>query len=274
MSKPRISVVQYLNTAPLVWGMRHGAQRDRFDLSFTTPARCADALRSGEADVGIIPSIEYQRIAGLQIVPGVSIASKSVVKSVLLLSNRPAEEIESVALDTSSRTSAALVEILLRKFYGRPWRSIPLDPDPEAMLRQADAALLIGDPALVYRGPAAHVYDLASEWRKFTGLPFVFALWAGPEKARLGEHVEAFLASRDYGVAHVDEIAAEYASQLGLSAADLRAYLTENINYSLDEENLAGLRLFYRLATEMGLIGRAQDLRFVPPRAQRQGHTG
>jgi chorismate dehydratase len=259
---PRVSVVQYLNTAPLVWGLQHGDQRERYELAFTTPAICADDLATGRADVGIIPSIEYQRIEGLKVLPGLSIASKERVRSVLLLSRVPIEEVRSVALDTSSRTSAALVKILFTRFYGIEVAARGSAPDPASMLRNADAALLIGDPALVYKGDA-HVFDLASEWRKFTGLPFVFALWA----LRLFDHHTYlrpdFESSRHQGLAHLGEIAAEWAPRLGFPAEAIRIYLTENIDYTLDEENLAGLRLFYRLAHEVGIIPSVKELDLV-----------
>lgn len=259
--KPRVSVVQYLNTAPLVWGMTHGSLRDSFELTFTTPACCADDLSAGRADLGIIPSIEYQRIDGLKLLPGLSIASKHRVRSVLLLARVPVEEVRTVALDTSSRTSAALVQVLLRKFYKLDVTTRPASPNPEAMLRSADAALLIGDPALVYTGNA-RVYDLAEEWRRFTGLPFVFALWAyrpGPalDPAALARD---FTQSRDEGLAHLNDIAAEWAPRLGPTADAVKVYLTENIDYTLDEENLEGLRLFYRLAHEVGAAPAVKDL--------------
>jgi chorismate dehydratase len=260
--KTRISVVQYLNTAPLVWGMLHGDERGRFDLAFTTPAECAEDLRAGRADAGIIPSIEYQRMDGLQVLPGMSIASKYRARSVLLLSRVPIDQVRSLALDNSSRTSAALVMILLRKFYGIEVPSAPHAPDPEAMLREADAALLIGDAALTYRGDA-QVLDLAAEWRKFTGLPFVFAFWAGARSAQPGKLRRAFEHSRDEGLAHLAEIAAEYAPRLGLSRDEVRIYLSENIDYTLDEENLEGLRLFYRLAEETGAIAGIKALDFA-----------
>ncbi|HMD99692.1 MAG TPA: menaquinone biosynthesis protein [Terriglobia bacterium] len=311
MTKPRISVVQYLNTAPLVWGMLHGAERGKFDLEFTTPARCADAVAQGRADVGIVPSIEVPRIDGAEIVPGVCIASKGLVKSVLLLSQVPIEEIRSVAMDNSSRTSAALVTVLLRRFYGLDFRSEPADPQPEEMLKRVDAALLIGDPALAYQLkvetgnwkpetgnskletgnwkletrfdnsiPACHserseeslfvtraatlfVYDLAAEWKKFTSLPFVFALWAGRPEAGLAEFVREFQESRDQGLRHLDAIASEWAPRLELTESAVKLYLAENINYDLDEENLAGLRLFYKLAAEEGLTPAGKELRFV-----------
>ena len=262
--KPCVSVVQYLNTAPLVWGMVHGPLCGRFDLAFTTPACCAEDLRAGRAEVGIIPSIEYQRIDGLKLLPGMSIASKNRVRSVLLLARVPIEQVRTVALDTSSRTSAALVQVLLQKFYKLEVVSRPANPDPEAMLRSSDAALLIGDPALLYNGNA-RIYDLGEEWRRFTGLPVVFAVWAfrpgpGIDPADLGRD---FASSRNAGLEHVDDIAAEWAPRLGLTAQAVKIYLTGNIDYTLDEENLAGLRLFHRLAHEIGAIRDLKDLDFA-----------
>ena len=263
MNKPRVSVVEYLNTVPLVWGMLHGEQHGKFELDFTTPAGCADAVREGTADVGIIPSIEYQRLDRAEIVAGVSIAAKAKVKSVLLLAKTPIEDIRTVALDNSSRTSIALVTILLKKFYRRDFEPIPLEPDPGAMLERADAALVIGDPALTYQGRAATALDLAEEWKKFTGLPFVFALWAARAEAGLARWRSDFTGSRDYGLARVDEIAREYAPRYGLSREAVKVYLTRNIDYTLDEDNLRGLRLFYRLARECGMIAAENDLRFA-----------
>lgn len=263
MTKLRISVVQYLNTVPLIWGMVHGEQQCKYELTFTTPARCADAVRGAEADVGIIPSIEYQRIGGLRVVTGVSIASNFEVKSVLLLSNVPADSVQTVAADNSSRTSVALVRILLEKFYLRRVEMTAADPEPDEMLKHADAALVIGDPALAYRGTAPYVYDLAAEWRRFTGLPFVFAFWAGRLDAVLGELGADLRNSRDYGLAHVDEIAAECGPKYRMTPQEVNIYLTRNIDYNLNEEHRQGLRLFYKLAREVGAITKVRDLVFV-----------
>jgi chorismate dehydratase len=263
MPLPKVSVVQYLNTAPLIWGMVKGEEQGKFDLSFTTPAACAEAVRQRHADLGIIPSIEYQRVERAQILAGISIASKSEVKSVLLLSKVPIEKVSSIALDNSSRSSAALVRILMRKFYSRFITATPSAPKPEEMLKRADAALIIGDPALTYQGNAAHVYDLAAEWKKFTGLPFVFALWVGHEDGKLSKWRKDFEGSRDYGLAHVDEIATEYGPKLGLAPEALRVYLTSNIDYSLDEDNRKGLRMFFKLAREAGIIPIEKDLMFA-----------
>ena len=262
-TRPRVSVVQYLNTVPLIWGMLKGDEQGKYDLGFTTPAKCADDLRRREAAVGIIPSIEYQRMDRLRVLPGCSIASKGIVKSVLLLSKVPIEQVTSVALDSSSRTSAALVRVLLQKFYSLSVSVTPVAPEPAKMLENADAALLIGDPALTFDGGALKVYDLAAEWKKFTGLPFVFAVWAGHEDAGLGRFGADFEASRDYGLQHLDDIAREYAPKLGLPPEAVKVYLTENIDYSLDEENLKGLRLFYRLAHEIGIIPGEKEIQFA-----------
>jgi chorismate dehydratase len=257
--------VKYLNTAPLVWGLENSHGCKRYELSPTTPSSCADDLRAGRAQIGIVPSIECQRIAGLKIVPGISIASKRQARSVLLLYRIPLDRVRSIGLDTSSRTSAALVHVLFRKYYNIDVRTKPAPPDPVSVLRDADAALLIGDPALLYQGPA-QTLDLALEWRKLTGLPFVFALWA----CRVDQHEASsedlrrdFERARDGGLAHVREIALEWAPRLGMAVEEVSVYLTENINYTLDEENLAGLRLFYKLAHETGVISAVKDLEFL-----------
>lgn len=263
MLKLKVSVVQYLNTVPLIWGMVRGAEAANFEMTFTTPACCADEVRSVAAAVGIIPSVELQRISNLEIIPGVSISSLAKVRSVALFSKKPIERIASVAIDASSRTSVALLTILLNKFYGIFPPMTLAEPDGDAMLRVADAALLIGDPALAYHNPETAVYDMAEEWKKFTGLPFVFAVWAGAASARLTESAALFRDSRDYGVAHIDEIASEYAPRHLLSPGQVKIYLTENIDYNLSEEHLKGLRLFHKLACEAGLVPGVQPLHFV-----------
>ncbi len=263
MGLPKVSVVQYLNSVPLVWGMLKGEQLGRYEFQFTTPAACADAVHQGKADIGIIPSIEYQRIERAQVLSGISIAAKGEVKSVLLLSKLPIEKVTTVAIDNSSRTSAALLRVMMRKFYSRFITATPCLPKPAEMLKRADAALVIGDPALTFNGQVFRVYDLGAEWRKYTGLPFVFALWVGREDAKLARYRQDFEASRDYGLAHVNEISVEYAAKLNMSAEAIKLYLTQNVDYSLDEENRKGLRLFYKLARETGIIPEEKDLHFA-----------
>jgi chorismate dehydratase len=248
---------------PLIWGMLHGEQQGKYELQYATPSACADAVRQRKADIGIIPSIEYQRIDRVQIFAGISIASKEEAKSVLLLSKVPIAKVQNVAVDNSSRTSAALLRILMRKFYSRWINVTPSAPRPDEMLKRADAALVIGDPALTYNGQVPEVYDLAVEWKRFTGLPFVFAFWAGHEDLNLSKYRMDFESSRDFGLAHVDDIAAEFAPKLGMKPPGVKIYLTKHMDYSLDEENRKGLRLFYKLAREAGIIAVEKELYFA-----------
>lgn len=259
----RVAAVSYLNSVPLVWGLVHGPHRGRFAVTNMLPSRCADALRAGTADAGIIPSIEYQRIGGLKIVPGLSVSSFGPVRSVLLISQCPVEQIRSVALDTSSRTSACLVQILMARHYRIVPRVVSQAPDMEAMLRACDAAMMIGDPALATDFPGLLVRDLADDWRAMTGLPFVFAIWAVRAEAANAGVALAFQESAQYALAHLDEIIPVEQMRTGLPPELIRSYLTENIDFSLGERNLAGLRRFYELARELGLTDQAKELDFV-----------
>ena len=275
MSRLRISVVEYLNTAPLVWGFKHGPLAGKYDLSFTVPSQCAEDLRAARADVAIIPAIEYQRIPGLEILPGVSIASKRTVRSILVVSRVPIADARRVALDLSSRSSAALVRVLCAGHWRIEPEFIDAKPDLAAMLAEADAALVIGDPALRIElrreageplAPGLHdlfVYDVASEWRRWTGLPAVLAVWAARRGAITPEVAADFLASKRYGLARIDEIAANTSVQLGMPAASLAAYLRDNIDFSLDAENRAGLELFFEKAASTGLVPQNRPLEFA-----------
>lgn len=264
MGKPYIAASSYLNTAPLCYSFVYGEQQGRCEfLSDAAPAVCADMLKAKRADAAMIPAIEYQRIPGVVAVPGVCVASKSRVRSVVLASRAPIEEVRSVALDTSSRTSAALIQIILQHFYKRQVAFRPSPPRIAEMLETDDAALIIGDPAMLIDRSALRVYDLAQEWRRHTGLPFVFAFWARREDSLTGLGEVDFAAAKREGLAHTEELADRYAAQLGLPRQELIAYLTENICYDLDEESLQGLRLYYQLAAECGLIETARELVFM-----------
>ena len=189
--------------------MLHGAQRGLFDLDFRIPAECADQVASGAADIGIIPSFELTR-QDLAVIPGAGIACHGAVRSILLVSSRPAGEIRTLAVDSSSRTSVQLARVILERRYGVAPATISHAPDLEAMLRIADAALIIGDPALRI-DPARlpyHVYDLGAEWVEMTGLPMVFAVWAGRRGAVTPEVVEAFRDSCRLRAERMDEIVA------------------------------------------------------------------
>jgi len=267
MSLPRIAVVDYLNARPLVRGFTRPPLADTVQILAGSPARCADRLRDGAVDAALIPSIEYLRIPGLRVVPGMAISARREARSVLLFSRARLPEIRSVALDRSSRTSAALVRILLRARSRHRVDYRPADPDLTRMLADCDAALLIGDAALRAVPRDVKVYDLASEWHTLTGLPFVFAFWAASPKAEHPVPVESFLESKRLGLAERDRIAAEASGELGLPARSLESYLTENIHYDLGEEELKALWLFFRLARESSIVERASDLAFFGPPA-------
>jgi chorismate dehydratase len=263
MKKPYVAASSYLNTAPLCYSFIYGDQVDRCRfLSDASPAVCAEMLKEKRADAAMIPAIEYQRIANIVAVPEVCVASKSRVRSVVLASRVPIEDVRSVALDTTSRTSATLVQILFSRFYGvQPaYRQSP--PRIEQMLETDDAALIIGDPAMLIDRSALKVYDLAQEWRKHTGLPFVFAFWAIRKDSKLWPGEVDFLAAKREGLGHTNELAKRYSESLGLPREELITYLTENINFDLDQESLGGLQLYYELAAECGLIEEAKDLEF------------
>ena len=268
MSRLRISAISYLNTAPLMWDFEHGTAGESFDIAYTLPSQCAAELARGTADIGIIPAAAYATIPNLAILPGVAIASKKAVRSILLVSRKPLDAINTVALDNSSLTSVALTRVLFEKFWGggREFSSLP--PDLDTMLTTHDAALLIGDPALKVNRSQYQTWDLADEWNHFTGKPFVFAFWAVTQTAAKESSLDLsaiFQQSRDHGLlpASLAELTAVWAQKLGLSEAAVHSYLTTNIHYYLDEPCLDGLRLFYRYAAECGVLPRVPDLHFT-----------
>jgi chorismate dehydratase len=251
----RISVVDFLNARPLTWGLLHDPPPG-VSVTRDLPSACAAKLASGEADVGLIPSIEYQRIPNLKAVPGLGIAASSEVRSVLLVSDVSREKIASVALDPASRTSAALTRILLKRAYGISPRFSESDPN-------ADARLIIGDPALKTRLNGHVVLDLAAEWRAFSGHPFVFAFWAAREEAATPELSAMLHRSYEAGKAGFAAMVAEESAASGLSVPVVEDYLRHALHFELDRGDLEGLELFYRLAAEEGLIGPARPLAFL-----------
>lgn len=266
MTKPYIAASSYLNAAPLCYSFIYGEQKDRCRfLSDAAPSRCAELLAEGRADAALIPVVEYQRTGGLKVARGACVASRKSVRSVLLASRVPINEITSVMLDTSSRTSAALIQIILSRFYNLQPSYQTSPPRILDMLEQSDAALIIGDPAMLIDRSNLHVYDLAEEWRKQTALPFVFAFWAvrSDSTAWASGHGVDFIAAKREGVAHAQELADIYSAALGLPREELISYLTLNINYDLDEECLRGLKLYYELAQECGLIEEAREVTFL-----------
>jgi predicted solute-binding protein len=241
----RVCAVSFLNTTPLVWGMLRGPQRGLFDLDFQIPAVCADQVAAGEADIGIIPSFELTR-QDLDIIPGTGIACHGPVRSILLISKCPAAEIRRLAVDSSSRTSVELARILLDKRYDAQPELEPYPPELEPMLRRADAALIIGDPAL-HIDPAAlpyEVHDLGAEWVEMTGLPMVFAVWAGRKGLVTPEVTEAFRQSCRYGREHIEDIVASEAPARGFAPELVRQYLTSHIVHELAPRDYEGLERY------------------------------
>jgi chorismate dehydratase len=260
---PRLAASSYLNSAPLIWSYTRGTRRSRVEL-FTdaAPARCAEMLARGEVEAALVPVIEYQRLPGIAVVPGVCVGARRAVRSVVLATRRAdLRDVRTVALDESSRTSAALVRVIFREFYGLEIETTTRQPDVRAMLGAADAALVIGDPAMTFAREGLRVHDLASLWREHTGLGFVFAMWMARESAAGAVRAADFAGARDEGAAHLEEIVEDYERQLRLPREELRSYLTENVCFDLNEEMRAGLELFFRLAHEHGLIEGVRPLR-------------
>jgi chorismate dehydratase len=280
LSKLRICVVQYLNTAPLVRGFTHGPLQGKYDLSFTVPSLCAEALRTGAADVAIIPAIEYQRIPNCVILPDLSIASKERVRSLLVVSKPPIRQAKRIALDRSSRSTQALTKILCAKRWNIAPEFREAEPDVAAMLEESDAALVIGDPALrlaiaaevkakpgrdgelicegatigMPQHAALHIYDVVREWWQMTERPAVLAVWAARQEIVTEELAEEFVASLNYGLANLDAICKEAADEMQLPEKELALYLRTNIDYSLDDENRKGLLAYYSHALKLGLL--------------------
>jgi chorismate dehydratase len=260
-------VVAYLNAAPLV----HGLDADpRFRIVRDVPSRVAEALHAGDVDLGVIPSIEYAA-GDYAIVPRVAIASRGPVRSVALFHRGPLEEIRRVALDSSSRTSAALLRILLHDRLGRDPEYVVMPPSLADMLKAADAALLIGDRALYFDGEEERL-DLGQAWTEQTGLPFVWAFWAGRPEAAGSPEVARLQAALAAGLEALPAIAATYngagapAARKDAPGQDLRAlnedYLRTNIRFRLERAEATGLNEFYGRAFDLGLISRVPALRF------------
>jgi chorismate dehydratase len=253
----RLGAVRYLNAAPIVYGLD---EDPRFTVLRETPAVLADLLRAGEIDLGLIPSIEYAS-SDYRIVPGIAIASRGPVRSVSLFHRVPLADVQTVAVDASSRTSVALLKVLLAEGLGQP-AYVVMPPRLDEMLARAEAALLIGDPALAGSTTVPRL-DLGEEWTARTGLPFVYAFWAGPEGAAPAGTVERLQQALRAGLGAIPRIALAFDGNVPGQAADNEAYLRSNIVYRFGEAEQAGLREFYRRAHALGLIARVPELRFL-----------
>jgi chorismate dehydratase len=262
MQPLRVGIVDFLNSRPLAWGFLHGEQAELFAPSFHPPATVARMLAGGELDVGLVPSIEAARIPALRVLGDLCVSATHEVRSVLLVSRvDPAaepEKIRRVALDRNSRTSAALLRILLAERWGANPETIEAQPDVDRMLETADAALVIGDPALRFHASPdrthLHTIDLAAEWQSLTGLPFVFAVWAVREEAWRADLAVQFESSLRLGLASLDAIVRQAAAELDLDPGTVRAYLTENLSYRLEQAQRRGLEEFWRRARVYGLL--------------------
>jgi chorismate dehydratase len=266
-NQPRISASSYSNTAPLIWSFLYGSNHGKAELILdNAPARSAELLGQGRVDAALTPVVAYQTIEGVRLVPDVCVGTRDRVRSVCLVTRGgPLEQVRSVALDTSSRTSVVLSKILFREFLGfePEWRAAR--PDVNEMLSASDCALLIGDPALRVTAAAEsgeaqfRAFDLAGLWHQYTGLGFVFAMWMTHRR----DAPVDLAAARDEGLDHIDEIAANYSSEINLSRDELKHYLTANIKYSVEERMQAGLELYFELAFKHGLIERNRPLEFA-----------
>lgn len=254
---PRLAAVSYLNTLPLVWGFAAGPQRDTVQLDFALPFECARRVATGQAAAGLMPVIEASRL-GLPLIGDTGIACRGPVRSILLVSKVEPSQIRRLALDRASRSSVMLARIILAQRYGVTPELVTMSPELTPMLREADAALIIGDPAL-RMDPATlpyHVLDLGLEWWEMTGLPMVFAMWAGHTSLPAA----AFRQSLDYGRAHWDEFLRVEAAQREIAEPLARAYLQHHIVYNIGATERAGLAEYLRLATALDAQDEAAEL--------------
>ena len=286
----RVAAIDFLNPAPLMWDFEHPPHNatlaQRYRIHYTQPSLCADELLAARADLGLIPIASLT--SSLAIVPGCTIAALDRVRSIQLIVKRKSgtaentgpvlAAIRTVAADTASRSSLAYAQILFRKFIGTQPGFLPAPANPIAMLAHADAALLIGDPALLAledrtrieqaAGPCLWV-DMAHEWRARTGLPWVAAVWAIRPEALVNsattepQLIEDLQRSRNGGLAHIDSLVAEWTPRIAIPPDTIRRYLTHHIHYTLDEDCVAAIQLFRQYAAEAGILSPLPRLRFL-----------
>jgi len=248
-AKYRIGAVGYLNTTPLVWGMLYGPQREQVELSLSPPALCAEQVENGAIQIGLVPVAEIAR-QGLEIVPGLGISCFGPVRSILLFSRVPWRQVRTLAADASSRTSVQLARVVLRERFGVEPEITTVPPELENMMQHADAALIIGDPALRIQPEQTpyHWLDLGAEWHALTQLPMLFAAWAGKPRLPIAALSEVTRGSFEFGKARLDEIAASEHAQRGISHELAGKYLHRYIRYEIGPRELRGLETFFELA--------------------------
>jgi chorismate dehydratase len=272
----RVAAINFLNPAPLMWDFEHPPLQAslalRYQIDRMSPSECAARLASGTADIGLIPIAALATTPGLRILPGCTIASKGRVRSLLLVrrATQHLQALRSVAADMASRTTLAHARILFRHWGNPDIPFLPAVADLDSMLQRADAAILIGDPALLALEERANrfertgeelVYlDIAEEWHSLTGLPYVSAVWCCAHGATAWSSpsvesvTEDFIQSRDHGLQNIDALVAEWSSRIAIPEQTIRAYLTTNIHYILDDECLEAMKLFFRMATQAGAL--------------------
>ncbi|HUA92668.1 MAG TPA: menaquinone biosynthesis protein [Terracidiphilus sp.] len=267
----RVAAIDFLNPAPLMWDFEHppldSVLAQRYSIDRMLPAECAERLAAGQADIGLVPIAALATTPGLRILPGCTIASKGHVRSLLLVrrASQPLAKLRSVAADTASRTTITYARLLFHRWGNPVVPFLPLAADLDRMLAKADAAILIGDPALFAleersnrferTGEELVYHDLAHEWRTLTGLPFVSAVWSAAHGSALDESIARdLILSRDHGLGNIHALAAEWSQRLPIPESTIRSYLSSNIHYVLDEECLEGMRGFFRIAAECGVL--------------------
>ena len=260
----RLAASSYLNSAPLIWSFLHGTKRGQVDFVEAVPSKCAQLLAEEAVEGALVPVIEYQRVDSGFLVPDVCVGSQKEVLSVVLVSkDTELEQIRSVALDDSSRTSATLVKVIFREFLDHEPAWTVRTPNLEEMLEKNDAALIIGDPGMTFSREGLKVWDMANLWRAYTGLGFVFAMWMIADRGVEAARRVDFAGARDEGVAHIEEIVGEYEKKIPMPVAELRRYLTENIVFHVDDSMKRGLQLYFELAAKHELISSVKPLRFI-----------
>jgi chorismate dehydratase len=274
-SRLRIAAIDFLNPAPLMWDFEHppidAALARRYRIDRMAPSECAARLIDGTADLGLIPIAALAFAPQLRVLPGCTIASKARVRSLILVrrASQAIGEIRSVAADTASRTTIAYTRTLFHKWRNPAAVFVPLAADLDRMLEQADAAVVIGDPALlaleeranrfVRTGEELVYHDIAQEWISLTGLPYISAVWAASPACQPDEGVaNDFIQSRIHGCQNVEALVAEWSKRLPIPAETIRYYLTTNIHYALDEECIEGMQGFFRMAAEAGVLPEAK----------------
>jgi len=266
-----VAAIDFLNPAPLMWDFEYpplnASLALRYKIERMLPSECATRLAEGTADIGLIPIASLATTRGLRILPGCTIASKGKVRSLLLVrrASQPLANLRSVAADTASRTTVAYARILFNKWGNPAVPFLPHAADLDSMLEKADAAIVIGDPALLAleersnrferTGEELAYHDLAWEWRTLTGLPFVSAVWGIACSSPLDESIaNDFIQSRIHGMENIDALVAECSKKFPIPEATIRNYLTTNIHYVLDGECLEGMSGFFRMAAETGVL--------------------